>query len=211
MDTFYNENKKTKIKCYSLKITKEMKDKALEFAKSIVLSDNQFSRLLPSEVRYNEDIELQKKIEIQRTYMGKLGEIAFAELLKHYNKHFDCSEMFEIFPGQENYDSYDFLTVNGETVDIKTGFRENHSRLLVNLDQFTNNPKDFYVAVKLNAIDEDEHTLVDWDSVTRADILGYVEYNYMRDNCKIRNFGEGDAKYRDYNWLLQIDRLLNRF
>lgn len=62
---------------YVVSIDKDMRERALGFAKDIILTDNQYSRLLPIEVRNSKNVSRQHKIEIQRTYMGKLGELAF--------------------------------------------------------------------------------------------------------------------------------------
>ncbi|HFI0645557.1 TPA: hypothetical protein ACGO4K_001369 [Streptococcus suis] len=209
---FYEKRGSYRVKCYRYDVTNEMRNKALDFAKKIILSDNQYSRLLPKNVFLSNDIELKKKIEIQRTYMGKLGEIAFLKLLQDKSKEVDTSGMFTIYEGQRNTDNFDFITDFSETVDVKTGFRYNHSRFLVNLEQFNSKPKNFYVAVKLNASDTNIDTkLVDWFSVTHADILGFVEFDFLNEKCEIKNFGEGDAKFITYNRLLGIDKLISRF
>ena len=70
---------------YVVSIDKDMRKRALGFAKDIILTDNQYSRLLPIEVRNSKNVSRQHKIEIQRTYMGKLGELAFEEC-KEYLK-----------------------------------------------------------------------------------------------------------------------------
>ena len=144
---------------YSVEITEDMKALALDFAKNIILTDNQYSRLLPENVKNSHDVSLQQKIEIQRTYMGKLGELAFAKFLDEKGKQVDIRGMFQIYEGQTNVDNFDFRTRNGMSVDIKTGFRNIHRRLLVNVEQFENLPKDYYVAVKLNAKDVNSGSL----------------------------------------------------
>lgn len=172
-----------------------MRMQALQFAKNIVLSDNQYSRLLPMSIRTSNDVNMQQKIEIQRTYMGKLGELAFAQFLCEKDKRFNSVGMLEIFEGQKNVDNYDFVTANGLAVDVKTGFRSIHTRLLVNVQQFDNLPKDYYVAVKLNAVDTDaKEKLVDWDSVSKAFILGWSDYNYMNNHAGVADFGIYIAK-----------------
>lgn len=60
---------KYQIKCYEIEVTSEMKERALKFACDIILSGNQYSRLLPEQVLKSNDIELKNKIKIQRTYM----------------------------------------------------------------------------------------------------------------------------------------------
>lgn len=197
---------------YTIAITPDMKDDALKFAKEIILSDNQYSRLLPAEIQNSPNVVLQQKIEIQRTYMGKLGELAFAKFLAESGKTVNLDGMLDIYEGQQNVDSFDFITRDGHTVDVKTGFRSIHTRLLVNIEQFDNIPKDYYVAVKIDAADIDSRQkLVDWQNVSQARIIGYAEHGFLHNYAQIYDFGEGPARWRYYNALLGIDRLLREF
>lgn len=209
MKIYQEERGKYQVSCYVIFVDSVMKQKALDFAAQIVLTDNQYSRLLPAEFWKSGDVEKQKRIEIQRTYMGKLGELAFARLLEEKNIPADTSGMLEIYEGQSHVDSFDFITRKKKTVDIKTGFRASHSRLVISTDQFDKNPKDYYVGVLLNASDTDPaEKLVDWSSVTEARILGYAEYDYLKEYAGIRDFGEGPARWRPYSKLMGIARLL---
>lgn len=197
---------------YMIDITPAMKNDALTFARDIILSDNQYSRLLPEEIQASPDVENRQKIEIQRTYMGKLGELAFYQFLVENGKNVNIDGMFDIYEGQQNVDSFDFLTRDGHTVDVKTGFRSIHTRLLVNTEQFDRHPKHYYVAVKIDADDVDSgKKLVDWQNVPEARIMGYAEYDFLKRNAPIRDFGEGPARWRYYGQLLGIDRLLKEF
>lgn len=197
---------------YTISINEHMRTTALDFAKRIILTDNQYSRLLPIEVRNSKDVSMQHKIEIQRTYMGKLGEMVFLKFLQENNKEVNVNGMFDVFEGQENVDSFDFVTSTGRYVDIKTGFRDIHKRLLVNIEQFDNIPKDYYVAVKIDALDIDSRQkLVDWDEISTAKIIGYADYAYMNRYANISDFGEGPARWLFYNRLMGIDRLLTMF
>lgn len=200
------------IACYRIDIDSDMRQTALKFAKDIILSGNQYSRLLPEQVRNSNDVSMQKKIEIQRTYIGKLGELVFVKFLEESGKAVNTDGMLEVYEGQDNVDPYDFMTLRGHSVDVKTGFRNIHTRLLVNVEQFYNIPKDYYAAVKIEAADTDSgQKLVDWESINQASILGYAERNYMEGHAQVRDFGEGDAKWPFYNKLLGIDSLLNEF
>lgn len=122
------------INVYDIDITENMRNKCLQFAKDIVLTDNQYSRLLPTQIKESGDVSLQQKIEVQRTYIGKLGELVFLTFLKIKGKEVDMQGIFDVFVGQENVDGYDFITRDNKTVDIKTGFRGIHRRLLINCD-----------------------------------------------------------------------------
>lgn len=209
----YTETRgKYKVTCYSVSINDAMKRDALDFARKIILSNNQYSRLLPAEIHGSSDVSAQQKIEIQRTYMGKLGELAFLKLLKKKGKIVNTTGMFEIYEGQENVDSFDFITPCDHSIDVKTGFRSIHTRLLVNTEQFDGDPKDFYVAVKIEANDVDpKKKLVDWDDISTARILGYADYKYMKHHAGIWDFGEGPARWLYYNRLMGIDRLIDLF
>lgn len=212
METYFEQRGKYDVAVYVVPIDEAMRNDALAFAKEIILSDNQYSRLLPAEIRASGDVNMQQKIEIQRTYMGKLGELAFLRFLQEKGKSVSTKGMLDVFPGQKNVDPFDFITSDGCSVDVKTGFRAIHKRLLVNTEQFDHIPKDYYVAVKLDAIDTDaEQKLVDWDTVSTAAIMGYAEHSYMQKHAEIFDFGEGPARWLFYNRLMGIDRLLIKF
>ena len=73
-----------------------MKRNALDFAVEIIRSDNQYSRLLPDAVRNANDVGLQQRVEIQRTYLGKLGEMAFLKVLQEKGINVNIEGMFEV-------------------------------------------------------------------------------------------------------------------
>lgn len=192
-------------------IPPELKQRTLEFAQSIILGNNQFDRLLPADIRRADNLDLANAVRIQRTYVGKLGEVAFAQALINIGVQVNFEPMFEIFEGQDNVDGFDFETANNQTVDIKTGFRSNHRRLMVNLQQL-NEPKNFYVGVKLNAIDRDlKQKVINLDSIEDATIWGYETENTLLNTNKIQNFGEGDARWLMYSNLRDINELLAQF
>lgn len=192
-------------------IPPQLKQRTLEFAQSIILDNNQFDRLLPADIRRADNLDLSNAVRIQRTYVGKLGEVAFAQALINRGVQVDFEPMFEIFQGQDNVDGFDFETANNQTVDIKTGFRSNHRRLMVNLQQL-NEPKNFYVGVKLNAIDPDiKQKVINLDSIESATIYGYETENTLLNINRPQNFGEGDARWLMYSNLRDINELLAQF
>ena len=81
MKTIMELRGKYQIASYKVSINSDMKERVLSFANGIVLSNNQYSRLLPDNIRISKDISMQQKIEVQRTYMGKLGKMSFAMCL----------------------------------------------------------------------------------------------------------------------------------
>ncbi|WMI82345.1 hypothetical protein [Anaerotignum sp. MB30-C6] len=209
MKTIMERRGKYQIACYEVSINSDMKERALSFANGIVLSDNQYSRLLPDNIRTSKDISMQQKIEVQRTYMGKLGEMSFAMCLSEKGKQVDTDGMFEIYEGQTNVDEFDFTTRDGKSVDVKTGFRPIHKRLMINIEQFNNIPKDYYVAVKLNATDVNPwDKIVDWNNITTATILGYADHWYIEKHAAIYDFGEGRARWLWYDKLMGIENLI---
>lgn len=209
MRTYTEQRGNYQITCYEVNISPLMKKLALDFSVDLIGGDNQYNRLMPGNIDNAAD---EVRIRVQRTYMGKVAELAFAKLLLEKEKQFSTAKMFQIYEGQENGDKFDFANRNG-SIDIKCGFRDNHQRLVVNTNQFDSpNHKDFYVAVKLNAVDIDRNLkLVDLDSVTTGRILGYAEHEYLRNKAEIINLGEGPARTLYYNELLGIDRLLDLF
>lgn len=202
------------INTYKIIVSEDMRKLAIDFAVEIITKDNQYSRLLPKEVRESGDLEIQKKVEIQRTYVGKLGELVFSKFLEENNISHDTDGMLEIFEGQENVDNFDFITSDHETIDIKTGFRPIHRLLLVNLEQFNNIPKKYYVAIKLDAkeiTDENNvNKLVEWESITCGIVEGYADYNFLNLKAQETDRGEGMAKECPYNRLMGIDKLLKK-
>lgn len=196
-------------KGYIVDFNQEEVRRALEFSKDIIYGGNQYNRLLPNDVK---DKNESDKYRIQRTCVGKLGEIAFNKLLLSRGIFVDISDMFEIYEGQSSVDKFDFITSDKKTVDIKTGFLSNHKRLIINLEQFNNIKKDYYVGVKLigNKECNDKRTF-DVNSIVRAKIFGYAEYGYLNTKCKRRNFGEGNSVYTDYVSLIEIDKLIKMF
>ena len=198
--------------CYQVEIDPDLREEALTFSRKIITTDNQYSRLLPREVRQGGSLSAQQAVEIQRTAIGKLGEAAFATLLRGLGKDVELGDMFAIMEGQSNVDSYDFRTLQNRTVDVKTGFRSFHTRLLVNTEQFDGTPKDYYVAVKFDTAEVDSRRkLVNYLDITSGLVVGWAEYGYMKRFAPVEDFGEGPARWLFYKKLLPIDRLLKEF
>lgn len=184
----------------NVNVTPDMRQQALGFAENIILGNNQFDRL-PNEVA----------VRIQRTCVGKLGELVFAQILLDRGRNVDFEPMFAIFEGQNNVDGFDFETNNNQTVDIKTGFRANHRLLMVN-EQQLRQPKGYYVGIKLNAVDPDlSERVINLETIDTATVYGYVTHNDLVNANPSRNFGEGYASWLRYTDLRDINELLNQF
>ena len=72
--------------------------------------------------------------EVERIFVGKLGEVALAKFLKAQ--------------GTKNVDAQGFLTADGKRIDVKSAHQSFHTRILGPADQFQNQPKDFYVGIR---------------------------------------------------------------
>ncbi|MDU3176671.1 hypothetical protein [Anaerococcus sp.] len=195
---------------YKIKINREDIKKAEEFSIKIINQDNQYNRLMPRFIN-PKNIKNTNKIRIQRTTVGKLGEIAFYKLLKSKNKNVDISKMFEIYEGQNAVDDSDFTTLSGDLIDVKTAYFSNHKKLMINLEQFNSKNKkiDYYVGVKLHAENENPRIhLIDLYSIDYALIYGYAKRDYLENHCEVINFGEGDTVSEYLERLLRIDELI---
>ena len=67
----------------------------LEFCSKYNKGNNQYNRILPNEVRNDE--EIASLIRIQRTYVGKLAECVFLQYLANNNINYDAGDMFCIW------------------------------------------------------------------------------------------------------------------
>lgn len=180
----------------TISISEEEKKKCLDFAMKIIKTKNQYPRLGADE-----------KKRVQRTCVGKIAEYAFLKYIReNYDSDYPEGDMFEIYEGESNVDSYDFQTKNSETVDIKTAFLPNHKNVMIPLSQLQNMPKDKYVGIKLNGKFENpwgDKQLVDIDSITTAEIIGYKDYDDIVE-LETRNWG-ADCKALNLDTLEEID------
>lgn len=180
-----------------------------DFSNKIILGENQYDRMMKSGLSLDE----QQVYRIQRTFVGKIGEIAFYHFLEQKDLYpGNLDEMFAIFEEQTNVDPFDFQTAGGESVDVKAAVFSFHKNLVVPIDQFKNIPKDYYVGVKLKL----PYSVQDYGYAFRPEfvrevyICGFATYEQMRQ-CKTANFGECDCKPKLLSTLTDIDRLLALF
>lgn len=88
---------------------------------------------------------------LRRIRVGKYGELAFSRFLEEKGRQpLGADDMFTVWEGTDNVDATDFRTVDGKTVDIKTASESFHRLIIVPRDQFLNQPKDYYVGVRIN-------------------------------------------------------------
>ena len=89
--------------------------------------------------------------------VGRLGKIAFAKYLQSQGKHhLDMQDWKDMYSA----DQMDFPTPTqtGTTIDVKTASHPRHIRILVPKDEYRDNPKDYYVGVRI--IDNERRALI---------------------------------------------------
>lgn len=126
--------------------------------------------------------------------IGKLGEIAFAKFLRDRGKMLLGNEdMFTVWNDTFRVDEMDFQTSDGKTIDVKTASETYHKRILVPIDQYQNQRKDYYVGVRI------------FTGETTAEVIGFAAYT------ELEFFGGGDfpAYARMLDLLHPIDELLD--
>jgi len=171
-----------------------MRKRSLSFAKQLINTNNQYNRLKNS---------IKKRVE--RTFVGKLAEMTFLKYLKRLGIIYPEGDMFEIFNGQKNVDSFDFETNNNETIDIKSASKPFHKRIMVPIDQFKNIPKDYYVGIKLKT--KIKNNFIKINSINTANIYGYCSYDKL-EKRETQNFGEYKCKAINLDQLNDINDLL---
>ncbi|MDY0138714.1 MAG: hypothetical protein RBR50_03350 [Candidatus Izemoplasmatales bacterium] len=192
---------------YNIDITRNMIDECLNFAHEIILGRNQYDRMMPVYAQGNTDLQI--RIRIMRTFVGKLGELCFSKFLHDRNIEHSTDGMFDIYEGQANIDEFDFVTLDRRTIDIKTAVFSNHTRLVVPLDQLLNIPKDFYVGIKLTInLDDNLYENLDPYSIDNAVLWGYCTYADL-ENSSIQHLGEYPCKYISSRQLRNIDELIS--
>lgn len=165
------------------------------FSESIISSSNQYNRFSKT-----------NRIQIERTFAGKLGEYGFLLFLKQKGISYPEGAMFEVFEGKSNVDAFDFKTLKGKTLDIKVASKPFHSRIMVPIDQF-NLKKDYYVGIKLNFKTDSKDQLI-LNTVNKAEIHGYCLREEM-EKTQTKNFGEGPCKHFLLKDLHSISNIFN--
>ena len=178
-------------------VSKEEKERCYAFAEDIIKGGNQFNRFSQSEIT-----------QIHRTYTGKLAEYIFLNLLHERSVNYDEGDMFEIFEGSGNSDTYDFISPQGYTIDIKTASLPFHKRIMVPMSQF-HLIKDFYVGIKLNFKNVVGQTIQPFD-IDNCTIHGYVKRLTLVER-PVEYFGEGNCKSVLLNELNDVERILKLF
>lgn len=178
-------------------ITTQEKNRCLKFATEIILGGNQFNRFNQNQIT-----------QINRTYVGKLAEYVFLKFLNDNGIEYKEGDMFEIFEGQANADTYDFVTSNNKTIDIKTASLPFHKRIMIPSSQF-HLRKDFYVGIKLNFRNTSGKNINPMD-IDDCNICRYIDRTVM-ENQPTQYFGEGYCKAYPLKNLKPINNLIKLF
>jgi hypothetical protein len=129
-------------------------------------------------------------------------------MLKENEIDYDEGDMFEIFEGQENADTYDFVTPCKKSIDIKTASLPFHSRIMVPMSQF-HLRKDFYVGIKLNFLNTLGRTIKPME-IENCNIHGFIEREVL-EKKPTQYFGEGNCKAYSLASLKPIDNIIQLF
>ena len=129
-----------------IKITEKQREQCIQYAQDLIRSGKQYNRY-----------DQPEYAQVKRTALGKMGEVAFYNLLTEVRIKYDYKKILTI---RSHADSFDFLMPNGRyKIDINN-IKSNHRFLLVPKDQ---SPKDIYVCVQMAGLE--------------AEMVGYKWYN----------------------------------
>jgi|SRR5690625_4906739 len=144
-----------------IKVTKEMKDEALEYS---TLSQNYTSRR-------HDFHEGGANNAAPKMNEGKIGEKAFRFWLEREGIPYNEDKTSFKKP-----DDYDFI-INGYRIDVKTRTEKFHTRTLEMVEQFKNRPKDIYVSVHYHRNTE------------TVDLIGFISSKDLLNLNQIENQG----------------------
>ena len=182
----------------NITISKEDINKCLEFAKHIIQTSNQYNRF-----------HKNQSIQVERTFIGKIAEYMFLKFLNDEGKNYPEGDMFDIFEGQENVDSFDFKIKSGQTVDIKTASKPFHKRIMVPISQW-HLEKDYYVGIMIHTQSEGFNGPIKLDSISKATLYGFCNRKQIGDS-QTRDFEDGPCKHYLLTDLYNIEVLIDHF
>ena len=104
-------------------------------------------------------------------YIGTLGEVAFAKFLRTKGKNSPSIE--GIFAGRE------FQTSDGKPIKVTTPSKEHYTRVLVRRDGYEQEPKDYYVGVRI------------FDSERASEVKGFAECKDLKEQSDIDDLPYG--------------------
>ena len=205
-----NEQKIEKIeKGYRIFITEEMLKQAEEIAENNI-SEYKSDRITHAEIKG------ENKVSSKKTNMkiGKLGELAFLDLLKEKTTTPENeikrmkADIEEVLSNEQWRDTPDF-TICNKTFDIKTSMNANNFKvdlkyIFFNEDKENKVEKtiyDFYVSAKANVSREEDNS-IDFDKIDYIDIIGYAK----EKDIKGEEIGDLTTYNRD-NYMLFTKRI----
>ena len=208
-----NEQNIEKIeKGYRVFITEEMMKQAEEIAENNI-------REYKSDVITHAEIKGENKISSKKTNMkiGKLGELAFLELLKEKTTTPEDeiermkADIEAVLSNEQWRDTPDF-TICNKTFDIKTSMNANNFKVDLKYIFFNEDSEnkvektiyDFYVSAKANVSREEDNS-IDFDKIDYIDIIGYAKEKDIRGE----EIGDLTTYNRD-NYMLFTKRIPHR-
>ncbi len=133
---------------------------------------------------------------IEFIFIGKLCEIVFIMKLKELNVALIADDMLIPAAGDHRKGADLILTKTNQSVDIKAGHKDFHTRLLVREDQFHAHKHDLYVGAK-------------YVSNERIDYYGYAT-KAMLNSTQPKDFGHGPCRHLLLSELSPIDDFVKK-
>jgi hypothetical protein len=133
---------------------------------------------------------------IEFIFIGKLCEIVFIMKLRELNVDLMAEDLLIPAAGDHRKGADLILKKSNQSVDIKAGHKEFHTRLLVREDQFLAHKHDLYVGAK-------------YVSDERIDFYGYATKE-MLSSVKPKDFGHGLCRHLLLSELSPIDDFVKK-
>ena len=152
------------------------------------ISEYKSDKITHAEIK-GESIQNTKKTNMK---IGKLGELAFLELLKEKTSTPENeikrmkADIEEVLSNEQWRDTPDF-TICNKTFDIKTSMNSNNFKVDLKYIFFNEDSEnkvektiyDFYVSAKANTSREEDNS-IDFDKIDYIDIIGYAKEKDIR-------------------------------
>lgn len=129
-------------------------------------------------------------------FIGKLCEIVFIMKLKELNVDLKADDLLIPAAGDHRKGADLILSKTNQSVDIKAGHKDFHTRLLVREDQFLAHKHDLYVGAK-------------YVSNERIDYYGYATKE-MLSSVQPKDFGHGSCRHLLLSELNPIDDFVKK-
>ena len=137
--------------------------------------------------------------------IGELGELVFAKAVEQYGYRLGVEDLFKPFRNSDVCDFYSSKTY--KTIDVKTISNKKHSSLIVSESIANWREVDNYVLVKLHT-DKELKSEEDVLSLRSAKIVGYIDFESMRDKIGTREFYGKQVYFVGKSMLKSLSHLL---